>query len=176
MQSTQAGLLFDISNAYISKQNGICPLEKWHSQLKSCQHFHVAGFRVAENGIALDTHDAPIAAGVYDWINNILFSSAEKTLVVELDHQINFSFWKSEIIKVKNSIAAETKIRVSKQCAQIKNAKEAVEKIAQQHLQQAILDAVPSLKERGNDLFGAFFTWMRQKNISAGWGLPMHLL
>ncbi len=176
IQSTQAGLLFDISNAAISDINGVCPFEKWQPLLHACTHFHVAGFRFVENNMALDTHDTSVAPEVHEWIRKILPTSVGKTLVVELDDNIDFSFWRKEILTVKESIQASSKLTSLNQFTSTKRNKEAIEKLMHKEVWHSMLNTVPNLKNDANDLFVPFFNWMQQKNISAGWALPLHIV
>lgn len=102
LAETQAGLLFDFSNAYIAQINQIAPLTAWDELIQSAQHFHVGGFRIdADSQLAIDTHDASISQEVVNVISKKL--SANKTLVIEFDENIDTERWQNEIARVRSA-------------------------------------------------------------------------
>lgn len=110
ISETNAGLLFDFSNAYIAEHNQIFPAISWGSLIQNTKHFHVAGFRVDQSSqLAIDTHDAPIANEVLDLMRKYFteFTNLnDKTIVVEFHENVDIEEWKDEILKLKNGMSA----------------------------------------------------------------------
>lgn len=98
-RDTEAGLLFDFSNAYIAEQNHVCTMQTWDALITTTTHFHVGGFRWdATSQLALDTHDAPIANAVIDIIKKYqCHLKDDTTLVIEFDKKREVTSWKKDI-------------------------------------------------------------------------------
>lgn len=62
-QRSGCGLLLDVNNAYVNQKNlGVDPYALFEG-LSDCdvQEIHLAGHRVQDNGMLLDTHDGPVS-------------------------------------------------------------------------------------------------------------------
>lgn len=104
LQESNAGLLYDISNAYIAENNKHCSTTKWLPLLPQVKHFHAAGFRYITEQIAIDSHDQPLAVGVLDYIKFLQaqgFLSSTATLVLEADANISYRTMVEEITHIK---------------------------------------------------------------------------
>lgn len=101
---TDAGLLFDISNAYIAEQNQICAQLAWRPLIAHTRHFHIAGFRRhPKSNLLLDTHDQPIDAAVCNALKTFLpDAAADNTLVVEFAAQASLHDWQTQIAALKS--------------------------------------------------------------------------
>lgn len=98
---TQAGLLYDISNACIADINGICAKTAWSSQLATVKHFHVAGFRY-ESNLAVDTHDRPLADTVLTYMAELRDRiNPDATIVIEVDTHLDYARVVEDIEKVR---------------------------------------------------------------------------
>lgn len=105
LQETNAGLLFDFSNAYIAQYNQVGDAALWNRLAQETKCFHVAGFRIDQSTkLAMDTHDAPIADQVLKMMKHHFAARRnldDATIVVEFDANIDFDLWKNELLKVK---------------------------------------------------------------------------
>lgn len=108
VNDTQAGLLFDFSNAYVAERNGACEVKAWDVLAQKAKHFHVAGFAIEPaTQLAIDTHDQDIAATVIALMKRHFHSLphlSDATLVVEFEAAVNFAQWQTEILKIKNEL------------------------------------------------------------------------
>lgn len=62
-QRSGCGLILDINNAYVNKQNFGADPYALFERLAHCdvQEIHLAGHQVLENGLLLDSHDGPVS-------------------------------------------------------------------------------------------------------------------
>lgn len=104
IEATDAGLLFDFSNAYIAQYNQTCEINTWHLLIKDCTHFHVAGFRVdPETHLAIDTHDTIIHEDVLQVLRQYIVQhdTVDQTIVFELDTHSNYETLKQQLLHIK---------------------------------------------------------------------------
>lgn len=100
LTETNAGLLFDISNAYIADKNNIAPLSAWQAMLPAVDHFHVAGFQVEpQSGLMIDTHDVRLDEAVHSLLPSYL--SENKTVVLEYDVTATLADWQHDIQRIR---------------------------------------------------------------------------
>jgi uncharacterized protein (UPF0276 family) len=107
-KETDAGLLFDFSNAYIAEVNQVCLFEKWLSLINKNVHYHVGGFRlIGSPALAMDTHDVAVSEDVLALMRSCFSSVRDndeeraQTLVIEIDKNMTFDLWQAEIGRFK---------------------------------------------------------------------------
>lgn len=176
LQETDAGLLFDFSNAYIAELNSICHFQSWSSLIKNVKHCHVSGYRfLGMPPIAMDTHDTAISENVLEKIK--LFSTKNnKTIVMELDSNIEFEFWKNEIYKIKNIQTHKTIAQVIPVNAGISIDASSLSMLSTKTTWHNIFNYAPMLLPYANDLFESFLLWADRKKIPMNWATHIHLL
>jgi uncharacterized protein (UPF0276 family) len=107
LPATGAGLLFDISNAVVARENCGAPVQEWFSSLREDQlHFHVAGYSSSGTTPAflLDSHDcAPSAMSLQTVVDTLKATThaSRRTLVVERDANITREHWLADLQTVK---------------------------------------------------------------------------
>lgn len=143
LNDTDAGLLFDFSNAYIAELNSVAPFNDWYELITKTQHFHVGGYRIdAASGLALDTHDQPIAENVIALMQPYLEKNPQATLVMENNASVTLDVWQKEIARVKTS--QHTK-NINSQKVKPADAKTQA-LLGQQNLTHKIFHTTPKLK------------------------------
>lgn len=101
--------LFDISNAVLSRKNGIVDECQWLALTNQTTHFHLGGFSQSPDNSALfiDTHDAEIDGQSLAFIKKILNSRRDHedcTLTIERDNQISLPNFVQDISRVKAAL------------------------------------------------------------------------
>jgi uncharacterized protein (UPF0276 family) len=102
-RSTGCGILLDINNLYVNWKNlGWNPFDAIESfPLKSVKQFHLGGHSI-NNGILIDTHDAPISNEVWDLYRKAIAKWPSVPTLVEWDDQIpEFNHLAAEMEKAK---------------------------------------------------------------------------
>ena len=106
IHDTHASLLFDFSNAHIAELNQICQATSWDAHIRQTAHFHVAGFKLdSTSGLALDTHDEPIADAVLTSMQTYFAQDEHKenrTIVLECDANVDLATWENEIVRLRS--------------------------------------------------------------------------
>lgn len=179
LQETEAGLLFDFSNAYIAEHNNIAPLENWEILLKNARYFHVGGFRCdTKTNLALDTHDQPIAENVIAYIQKYLAKIPNASLVIECNANVTAEMWQTDIARLK-----ENQAQVSANVSGVVPADNKVQnEFALQNLAHKIFHHAPRLKEvlgeKARDIFCEFISRAQSfQNVTPNdWLLHMHFL
>ena len=107
MRETGCELLFDFSNAYIAELNGAAAFTAWQPLIDQTTHFHAAGFRIdPETGLAIDTHDVPIADEVVTIIQQQFINELkDRTIVMEFDAKLNYELVSEQISKVRTALS-----------------------------------------------------------------------
>jgi uncharacterized protein len=104
LSATQAGLLFDVSNAVIAAHNAKVPLSAWDDLVSASCHFHAGGYSESEHepSMLLDTHDRELGVLTDAAIASILsrHRSDTATITVEFDRNIHKETWKGELVKI----------------------------------------------------------------------------
>ena len=107
------GILLDVSNVYVSCTNhGLDPQAYFDAiPAKAVQELHLGGFSkvTLPNGreVLLDTHNAPIAAPVWDWFRYVVQTLGRKPTIIEWDDDLPsldtlyFEACRAEIIQRK---------------------------------------------------------------------------
>ncbi len=118
MQETGCDLLFDFSNAYIAEYNlsllssrrkpgssNKSAFSEWYPLIEKAKHFHVAGYRIdPATQLATDTHDTPISEEVFAMMRahfSYLPGVRERTIVFELDTNLDYELAKQQILRLK---------------------------------------------------------------------------
>jgi uncharacterized protein (UPF0276 family) len=108
LQQTQADLLFDVSNAYLSELNQVAAFDSWVPLLQKTKHFHVAGYRFDnESQRWHDTHDAPISLEVHACMQRTMSAEFNKTIVVEFDSMIDEKMLQAELVSVRQTVGCK---------------------------------------------------------------------
>lgn len=183
MRETKAGLLFDISNAYIAEINGACRFADWLPQLKQTQHFHVAGCRFfADTATAIDTHDVAVVDDVHALLATTFskINTNNKTLVIELDANIDYEFWRHEILTIKKILSTPKQYQ-AKPSGLLTLPSANYAEIEFKSLWHTLFDFAPgSLKlfshSNCEESVKSFLAWAYQNKLSMNWTLHVHLL
>ncbi|MEO8401086.1 MAG: DUF692 family multinuclear iron-containing protein [Gammaproteobacteria bacterium] len=184
MRETKAGLLFDISNAYIAEINGACRFANWLPQIKQTQHFHVAGCRFfADTATAIDTHDVAVMDDVHALLATTfseIDASNTQTLVIELDANIDYEFWKHEILTIKKILSTPKQYRAKpSKLLTLPSASHA--EIEFESLWHTLFDFSPTSlnlfsQHKSEESVKSFLAWAHQNKLSMNWALHAHLL
>lgn len=107
IQESDAGLLFDLSNAIVAEKNGAGDSSEWKGLIKKCKNFHIAGFRQSglekKNDWFVDSHDCEIdqlSLKLMEFINK---NENETTIVVERDANIDANSISKDIRNVRSA-------------------------------------------------------------------------
>lgn len=99
LNETNAGLLFDFSNAIVAEKNISLKSTEWIEILTKTHHFHCGGYRPIDeninNSIIIDTHDLEISKDTLNFYslvkNDIKFENS--TLTIERDANREYKNW-----------------------------------------------------------------------------------
>ncbi len=165
LNETGAGLLFDISNAYIAELNGVSSFAQWLTLMDQTPYFHVAGFRRdVASGLALDTHDRPIDDVVLAKMLMYLRQRQQINIVVECDASATLDAWHAEIQRVRQTLAVPANVHV----------------LEREALYQRLFGRAPQTlalsAAHGNDMVDPFAAWADKSGLSFGWSLSLHFL
>ena len=112
VSKTDCGLLLDVNNVYVSSVNhGFDPNEFLENiPLENVGQMHIAGHDVRENGLIVDTHDAPVCEEVYELIKILAKNKRTPSLMAEWDENIpELSAYENQVLKAKNIIQESRK-------------------------------------------------------------------
>ena len=85
-----AKLLLDVNNVFVNSQNFGFDGRAWIDRVRpeSVVQMHVAGHKVRDDGLRIDTHGEPIPEGVYELLTHTLARTGPKPILVERDNNI----------------------------------------------------------------------------------------
>lgn len=104
LDETQAGLLLDLNNVYVSSQNhDYDPYDFLSSiDLNRVGQIHLAGHERRENGLVIDTHSREVCENVWQLLRKTLSERPDISVMIEWDNEIpSFQDLLKELQKVK---------------------------------------------------------------------------
>jgi len=107
---TDCGLLLDVNNVYVSAQNHGFDAKTFLNQIPMLNvgQIHIAGHDRRENGLIVDTHDAPVCDEVYDLISHISQEHRLPALMAEWDDNIpDLEVYESQVWRAKEIIEGQ---------------------------------------------------------------------
>lgn len=110
IQRTDCGLLLDINNVYVSSQNhDFDPMEYLRNiPFSHVGQVHIAGHDKRDNGLIIDTHDAPVCDEVYELVKAFEQMSHIPSIMAEWDDQLpEFTEYQQQILTAKAMIEGE---------------------------------------------------------------------
>ena len=112
IKKTDCGLLLDINNVYVSSQNhDFDPMEYLKAiPMENVGQIHIAGHDRREDGLIIDTHDAPVCDEVYELIKQVSATTPLPSLMAEWDDNMpEFNEYEDQVLKAK-TIIEESKV------------------------------------------------------------------
>ena len=124
IKKTDCGLLLDVNNVYVSSQNHDFDPKEFidNIPLENVGQLHLAGHRIEDNGLIVDTHDNSICDEVFELLSYTVsalskkatpttpYTTFEVSSMVEWDSNIpSYEDYVGELLKVKTTV--ETTLR-----------------------------------------------------------------
>lgn len=104
VKRTDCGLLLDVNNIFVSSENHDFKAKDFIDGIptESIGQIHLAGHRVEENGLLIDTHDNFVRDEVWDLLKYTLQKKNDISIMVEWDSNVpELSTYEEEMLKAK---------------------------------------------------------------------------
>ncbi|WP_137938098.1 methanobactin biosynthesis protein MbnB [Chitinivorax sp. B] len=114
MNDTDAGTLFDVSNAICAQRNAGPPISDWVRVMRHARHFHVSSYNTAfvDQRVTVDSHDGQLADDTLDSLRlyRHLMDKPGATLTYERDENIEYDSILQDLITLRTCYAASDKV------------------------------------------------------------------